>query len=148
MEINKKTVVETINNFTDEYSFLSNEYDSPIIYEHQKFRNAESAFQCQRTNNINVKDFFSDITAFRAKILGNSLHDRGDWDDIKYAIMFNICKTKFEDSQLAQKLIDTGDAHLEYANDYDKVWGTVNGEGENLLGEILMDIRTLITSEE
>ena len=39
-------------------------------------------------------------------------------------------------------LIATGDAYLEKENTWgDRVWGTVNGQGANNLGRILMDVR-------
>ncbi len=44
--------------------------------------------------------------------------------------------------ELAQKLINTGDAELiekNYWHDY--FWGECNGKGENWLGKILMQIR-------
>lgn len=54
-----------------------------------------------------------------------------------------IVLAKFEQNEnLKEKLINTGDAYLEEGNDWgDKIWGTVNGNGSNLLGQILMRIR-------
>lgn len=46
---------------------------------------------------------------------------------------------------LAQKLIATGNAYLEEGNQWgDKFWGTVNGNGENMLGKILMKERDIL----
>lgn len=68
---------------------------------------------------------------------------RRDWEDIKYDAMYNCVKAKFEQNpDLAEKLIATGDAYLEEGNTWgDRIWGTVNGIGQNHLGKILMRVR-------
>lgn len=57
--------------------------------------------------------------------------------------MYEVCFAKFtQNSELGQKLIDTGNATLIEGNDWgDKTWGMVNGAGQNKLGKILMKIR-------
>ena len=43
---------------------------------------------------------------------------------------------------LAEKLLATGDEELVEGNDWnDRIWGKVNGQGENRLGIILMKVR-------
>ena len=58
-------------------------------------------------------------------------------------IMYNICKAKFTQNEtLKTKLLKTGDAMLIEGNTWgDRIWGQVNGVGENNLGKILMRIR-------
>lgn len=47
-----------------------------------------------------------------------------------------------QNTELADKLLATGDAYLEEGNTWgDRIWGTVNGSGANRLGVILMQIR-------
>ena len=60
--------------------------------------------------------------------------------------MYDVCKAKFtQNPNLAQLLIETGDATLIEGNNWDDVvWGVCNGVGENRLGKILMQIRTEI----
>lgn len=57
--------------------------------------------------------------------------------------MYEICLAKFSQNEnLKARLLETGDKHLEEGNTWgDKIWGTVNGEGENNLGKILMRVR-------
>lgn len=57
--------------------------------------------------------------------------------------MLQVVRAKFtQNAELADKLLATGDAHLEEGNTWgDRVWGTVNGVGANQLGIILMKIR-------
>ena len=78
-----------------------------------------------------------------ARRWGNQIDLRSDWDEVKYDIMYELLKLKFQDPNLLAKLLATGDAHLEEGNRHgDKYWGTVNGSGQNYLGKLLMQIRS------
>ncbi|MDE7478548.1 MAG: NADAR family protein, partial [Lachnospiraceae bacterium] len=68
---------------------------------------------------------------------------RHDWEKVKFDIMYEICKAKFsQNEELREKLIATGKVRLEEGNTWgDKIWGTVNGKGQNNLGKILMRVR-------
>ena len=79
----------------------------------------------------------------RAKRKGRRIRLRSDWEKIKYIKMYSVCYAKFtQNPDLKEKLLQTGNEILEEGNDWgDKIWGTVNGEGENNLGKILMEIR-------
>lgn len=57
--------------------------------------------------------------------------------------MRDIVRTKFADNpELTEKLLVTSGEYLEEGNTWgDRVWGTVNGQGANLLGQILMALR-------
>ena len=45
-------------------------------------------------------------------------------------------------TDLLERLINTNDKYLEEGNTWgDRIWGTVDGVGANLLGQILMEIR-------
>lgn len=75
--------------------------------------------------------------------LGQEVSLRSDWEQIKVRMMYEVVLAKFvQNPNLAERLIATGDAHLEEGNNWgDRIWGTVNGVGENHLGKILMRIR-------
>ena len=57
--------------------------------------------------------------------------------------MYQIVKCKFEQNEdLKIKLLNTGNSELIEGNTWgDKIWGKVNGVGQNNLGKILMRIR-------
>ena len=132
-----------IDSFKGKYFFLSNFYESPVIYEGITYLNNEAAFQAQKTLTNKERLAFSMLNPSQAKKLGRSVSLRSDWEDIKIDIMYNICKAKFTQNEtLKTKLLKTGDATLIEGNTWgDKIWGQVNGVGENNLGKILMRIR-------
>jgi ribA/ribD-fused uncharacterized protein len=88
-------------------------------------------------------------TPGRARRLGQKVSMRPDWDDVKIIIMRELTRIKFQNPGLREKLICTGRHHLiEGAPWGDRFWGVCEGEGENHLGRILMDVRAEIMKEE
>ena len=132
-----------INEFRGEYYFLSNFYESQVNYKGITYRNNEAAFQAQKTEKQEERLKFASINPSEAKRLGRQIKLRSDWEQVKTDCMYEICKAKFEQNPiLKQRLIETNDEHLEEGNTWgDRIWGTVNGIGENRLGKILMRIR-------
>lgn len=57
--------------------------------------------------------------------------------------MLDLLRQKFNnDAVLKHKLIETKDTELIEGNNHaDKYWGKVNGEGKNMLGKLLMQVR-------
>jgi hypothetical protein len=132
-----------IDKFTDEYFFLSNFYECKVTYEGITYLNNEAAFQSMKTLDRNERRTFAEFDPDAAKKAGRKISLRSDWEDIKTELMYEICKAKFtQNNDLAAKLLATGDEELVEGNNWnDKIWGKVNGQGENRLGIILMRIR-------
>lgn len=132
-----------IISFRGQYAFLSNFYDATITYAGLTYQNSEAAFQAQKCVQDYDKKKFCNLNPSEAKRLGRRVQLRSDWDSIKYRKMYEIVKAKFEQNdELRENLIATGDAHLEEGNTWgDRIWGTVNGIGENHLGITLMKVR-------
>ena len=136
-----------INNFRGKYYFLSNFYEAPVTWNGLTYLNNEAAFQSAKT--FSDRECFTNLDPSSAKKLGRRVQLRDDWEDVKNDIMYEICKAKFSQNiELKKKLLATGDKHLEEGNTWgDKIWGTVNGVGENRLGKILMKIREELRNE-
>ncbi len=86
-------------------------------------------------------------TPAKAKYHGRSVPLRPDWEDVKLGVMRLIVATKFTDPDLRRLLLATGDAELIEANTWgDRTWGVdeKTGDGQNLLGRLLMETRTLL----
>lgn len=136
-----------IERFIGKYAFLSNFYESPIAHGGVTFGSVEAAFQAQKCPSM--ADKFGKLTPSKAKKLGRRVQLRSDWENIRVTVMYNLLTTKFEDPELRKKLLDTGDAKLIEGNSWgDRYWGTVNGEGRNVLGKLLMKVRDDIREEK
>ena len=77
--------------------------------------------------------------------------DESKWLKYRDAIAFEVLRLKFQDPQLKQWLLETGNEILAEASSQDKIWGigisvsaAIRGEkwnGQNLLGNTLMNVR-------
>lgn len=133
-----------IDTFDGKYQFLSNFYDSPILYfDGLTYPTVEHCFQAQKTLDLSARyDIVLLDTPGKAKRAGRQVALRSDWEDIKLSIMERCLRLKFSDPELAQMLLDTGDEELVEGNWWhDTYWGVCQGEGENNLGKLLMKIR-------
>lgn len=142
----KQTLRNAISSFTGNYAFLSNFYPAPVTYMGQTYANSEAAFQAQKTCCAKEQQQFSIFRLHNpaeAKKRGRKLNLRPDWNKIKIPLMYEICICKFmQNPELRDALIATGNRLLIEDNTWgDYFWGTVNGQGENQLGLILMDVR-------
>ena len=69
---------------------------------------------------------------------------RSNWEEIKVDIMTELTRIKYQNPELQQKLIDTGDQEIQEGNNWNDVfWGVdiETGKGQNILGKIIMMIR-------
>ena len=134
-----------IETFSGEFHFLSNFHPAPILFSGVAYRTTEHAYQAQKTVNDNTRMNISILqTPGEAKQYGKTVSLRPDWDEIKLEIMEAVVRAKFtQNPLLKEKLLATDDMELEEGNLWgDTYWGVCNGEGENHLGKILMEIRT------
>lgn len=132
---------KAITKFKGDNFFLSNFYVAPVVYQGIQFESSEAAFQAAKCPE-RMREFCG-LDPSKAKKLGRHVELRPDWDEVKYGVMYQVCKAKFlQNPDLAKKLIETGDAELVEGNTWgDQVWGVCNGVGKNSLGVILMLIR-------
>lgn len=153
----KRDNSRTISSFTGKYKFLRTDYPCMVELDGLLYPSAEHAFQAAKTLDDNHRRNFQVMNgADTARYFGRRVKLRDDWEDVKVDIMERIMLDKFTRSdpfpsqaELRCKLLDTGDARIEYANKRgDMFWGTVNGEGDNVLGKILMDVREKLREED
>jgi len=139
-----------IKSFRGCYAFLSNFYTlKNFTFEGIPYKNAEAAFQSMKCINPEDRIRFSDLIGSEARVLGRTVSLRPDWEHIKDDIMYRVVKTKFSDSNLKQRLLDTGDEELVEDNWWSETyWGVCAGVGLNKLGKILMRVRQELREEE
>lgn len=129
--------------FRNEYNFLSNMYECPIVYHGIKYRCAEAAFQAQK--DLSRFNEFIPLSGPEAKYLGKKVKLRPDWNEVKLNIMYNIVRNKFKQNpELAQRLKNISGPITEENTWNDTFWGVCNGTGNNYLGKILTKIRSEI----
>lgn len=139
---------DKIDSFKDEYSFLSNFYEAPVEYDGLLYTSSEAAFQAQKCCTKEERKQFQNLNPSASKKMGRKVRMRPNWDNMKTDVMLEIVRNKFsQNPDLKEKLLATGSAYLEEGNWWgDKIWGVCNGEGENRLGRILMQVRDELRS--
>lgn len=145
------TAVETleVKEFRGEYTFLSNFYPVRVEFDHLVYPSVEHAYQAAKTFDVSTRQR---IRACRypgeAKRMGQRLELRPDWDRMRIVVMYNLVEAKFKQEPFRSLLLATGPALLVEGNWWkDRFWGVYKGEGENHLGKILMDVRTILLLE-
>lgn len=131
--------VEVIDSFRDEYRWLSNFYKVPVTYENVVYPSVENAYQAAKFKAVK-REVFTTCSPYHAKVYGRGRGCRRDWERVKLGIMELLLSKKFSfGSELANKLLATGEAELIEGNKHgDVFWGVCGGEGENHLGKLLM----------
>lgn len=128
------------------------------------FYNSEQAFMWLKARYFEDDEVATKILGTsdpkRAKDLGKIVRGYNDslWTVVRQGRMFEACLAKFsQNPDLKKMLLDTGDRTLVEASPIDKVWGIGMGEddpgvedelnwkGQNLLGNVLMDVRDNLT---
>lgn len=133
-----------IKEFRGAYGFLSNFY--PCVVQDDRgtyYPSTEHAYQAMKFLGKDRRKIFEDGSPGSAKSNGKGSGMRDDWEAVKLEVMLNLLRQKFKaGSNLAQRLLDTGDRELIEGNYWgDTFWGVCKGVGQNNLGKLLMQVR-------
>jgi ribA/ribD-fused uncharacterized protein len=139
--------MEIIDSFTGDNFYLSNFFHARVTYEGLEYPSTEHAYQAAKTLDKHARKAFLHVKAGEAKRMGKCLKIRSDWESVKLGVMKEVVLRKFTTHKdLCAKLLSTGQAKLIEGNDWgDVYWGKVDGKGENHLGLILMEVRSLLS---
>lgn len=132
---------------TGEFGYLSNLFKRTIEFEGRLFETAEHAYQHGKFSNVKTREW-----AMKAPyphllaILAHGLFAwdiTTDWSKIKVRRMHDVVLAKFtQHADLKSKLLETGDKVLIENSKTDSFWGVgKKGNGTNMLGKILMNVR-------
>jgi len=141
-----------IKGFFGEYRFLSNFGPAKVFLDDVEYSSVELAYQAAKWKPENRSYFLTctplESIDYNRKNLPD-MYSHEQWDAKKFDIMRDLIKQKFDwtlNPENYEKLKATGNKHLEEMNWWgDSYWGTdKNGNGENNLGKILMEIRDSI----
>ncbi|MBU2772523.1 NADAR family protein [Acidithiobacillus ferrooxidans] len=141
------------------YGAFSNLYKRKLEFEGAIFPTAEHAYQAGKARKLVVREWL--MAAPSPSLLAMAAHGlyawdvASDWSKIKFDRMKLILKAKFtQHDDLQALLLSTGNARLVESatadNAVNRLWGEVNGVGQNKLGQLLMEVRSeiLMTQEK
>jgi hypothetical protein len=135
------------------YGVFSNLHRRPISFEGRDFPTAEHAYQFGKARKPAVQEWL--MAAPSPSLLAMAAHGLYAWDiapgwsQAKVDRMRCVLQSKFsQHADLREILIGTGDARLVESATADssvnRFWGEVNGQGRNMLGTLLMEVRESI----
>lgn len=133
------------------YGAFSNLYRREVEFEGEVFATSEHAYQAGKARKSAVRKWLMDAPS--PSLLAMAAHGLYYWDiapgwsTTKFDRMRAVLRAKFtQHPDLRDLLLSTGDAKLvETAtvdNEVNRLWGEVNGVGRNMLGVLLMELRT------
>lgn len=136
----------------DAYGEFSNFAPYPILLDKKRWPTSEHYFQAQKFLDARVQERIrSASTPMLAARLGRDRKQRlrADWESVKVSVMRWAVEAKFrQHDDLAVLLLSTADASIVEHTDADAFWGDGgDGSGRNMLGRILMDVRTILQTE-
>lgn len=144
---------EVINEFSGGHRWLSNFWMVGITHDGILYPSVEHAYQAAKTLDFAQRWEISQLAKpGEAKRAGRKVAIRPDWEQIKDRIMGELLVQKFSTyPELRHKLLATGHCQLIEGNLWhDQVWGSCNCAthagipGENRLGKVLMQVRSLL----
>jgi ribA/ribD-fused uncharacterized protein len=138
------------------FGCFSNLYWRPIEFENEVFDTAEHAYQAGKARKPAVRQWI--LSAPSPALLAMAAHGlyswdiRSDWSKIKFDRMRQVLKAKFtQHEDLREILLSTGNLRLVESatvdNSVNRLWGEVKGRGKNMLGQLLMELRTELQAE-
>lgn len=134
-----------IKEFRGKYRFLSNFFPCPVEMDRRLYRTVEHAYQAAKTIlNEERSQIQACMNPGQAKKLGRKVTLSSNWEYVKVKVMADLVRQKFSKEPFRTWLIATGAEEIQEGNTWgDSYWG-INlrtGQGENMLGRILMMIR-------
>lgn len=138
---------------SETYKEFSNFFPAKFTIDGKTYPTVEHYFQAMKfPNNPAFQDqVIGQKTPAGAKKMGATkiIPLRPDWDAVREEVMAKALRAKFTQNEALKKLlVETGDKKLEEASPTDSFWGTgKNGNGQNRLGELLMELRAELAAE-
>lgn len=143
--------IPVIANFSGPYWFLSNFSKQVVPYNGCYYKSAEHAFQATKmTNEVDHNVVAGQLSPGEAKKIARLQKKRDDWEEVKVQVMREILRAKFTfvPHRKGQLIRTEGHILIEGNTWGDKFWGMCNGEGQNILGRLLMELRYELMQEE
>ena len=133
------------------YGVFSNLYPRQIEFEGRVYPTSEHAYQAGKASKPAVREWI--LNAPSPSLAAMAAHGLYVWDvvpnwsQIKFDRMRAVLRAKFDQhADLKELLLSTGITRLvetgTVSNAVNRLWGEVDGKGENTLGIMLMELRS------
>jgi len=137
----------------DEFGCFSNFAPYPIRLGGKVWPTSEHYFQAQKFEDEGQTDAVRKAkSAMLAARMGRDRKSklRGDWESVKVSVMTEAVRAKFtQHHDIRAILVGTGDAKIIEHTENDEYWSDgSDGSGKNMLGQILMRIRSELQEPE
>jgi ribA/ribD-fused uncharacterized protein len=154
---NKMTEIRFYRANEKPHGVFSNLLKRPIEFEGEVFATAEHAYQAGKARKPAVRKWLMEAPS--PSLLAMAAHGlyvwdiAEDWSKIKFDRMKRVLVAKFtQHEDLKALLLSTGTARLVESatvdNAVNRLWGEVNGVGQNKLGTLLMEVRAELLAAE
>lgn len=138
------------------FGAFSNLYPRPIEFDGEVYLTAEHAYQAGKAAKKAVRQWI--LSAPSPSLVAMAAHGLYSWDVVpnwattKFDRMRAVLFAKYRQHEdLRTLLLSTGEKRLVEAattnNAVNRLWGEVNGKGENMLGKLLMEVRAELRKE-
>lgn len=130
--------------------FMSNYWKARMFIYGRWWNWVEAPYQSAKTNVLVEKEAIWKVEkANDARLLGQKVSMVPDWEQLKRGIMKECCMAKFlQHPELRKQLMKTGSEELIEDSKIDWFWGCgADGTGQNVLGQVLMEIREYLRDE-
>ena len=141
-----------IESFRGPFGNFSNFVPCEVELWGRTYPSVEHAYQSAKNNGEEWKNFCQKTANPGAvKRASHNIQLISDWDKLKVQLMRNLLWQKFNKEPFRALLVSTDNEYIQEGNWWnDTFWGVnlTTGIGENILGKILMEIRTFLQQGE
>lgn len=134
----------------DPHGYMGNFYRRRFFVYDRWWDFVEAPYQAMKTSDKAEQDsIHAAVKPMAARLLGQKVAMRPDWDQVKAGFMKECLIAKFlQHKDLRDQLIATGEEELIEDSPIDWYWGCgSDGTGTNMLGKLLMEVRELLKGE-
>lgn len=134
--------MDKIDSFSGEHRWLSNFAPVPIRLDGRMYPTVENAYQAAKwPAHSEMRVRLMECSPGEAKKASRGMPS---WfAKLRVSVMYEMLQQKFSQEPYRSKLVATQDAQLIEGNTWgDTFWGVWKGDGQNVLGRLLMEIRS------
>jgi len=141
-----------IDSFRGPFCNFSNFVPCTVELWEKRYPSVEHAFQSAKNNGEEWKVFCqTTVSPGAVKRAARKVQLVPNWEELKVQVMRNLVWQKFNQEPFKALLLSTGNEYIQEGNWWgDTFWGVdfKSGKGQNVLGHILMEIRTFFQKGE